>query len=142
MTTDTLTLRYGNQVIRRIEAEEAAQHAYRYFTAHTEPRLSPLTILSYAIRHYNHIYLDAYDRQELTDNGFLVHGEKRTLKERLRLPGKIAVALVVPEIYDGSLSGEYLEEPFKEARYLDKWYKETHPPRQVGTKLSWIRTAI
>lgn len=138
---EQLTLAFGECKIPRKQAEVDGIRAYESFVGHTSPSLSPLTVLSFAVRNYAHLELDAQTRRTLTEQGFLMHGEKLPLKQRLRLKGRIAIALVVPEVEDGQLVGEYLSEPFKEVTYLDEWYAATRPEKPHETPLSWIPTA-
>jgi len=137
---DTLTLNFGNEAIPRAEAEIAGEMAYRYFTAHTKPELSPLTILSYAIRSYRHGNVDHNGRHNLTESGFLTHGTTAPLRRRLRLPARVALSMIVPEVEGEDLVGEHLQEPFLEAAYLDEWYEMPHPTEKPpGTRLSWLK---
>ena len=136
-----VTLNFTRQQIPRPDAEVAGQQAYAFFYGNTRPELSPLTLLSYSIRRYDdNETLSAEMRAKLTSEGFLIHGERVPLKRRLRLPGVVAVSLVVPEIEHGRVIGEYLEEPFREVARLQDWYRAVaRPVAEPGTPLSWRR---
>lgn len=139
--SEHVTLHFSHQKVPRAEAEVAGQRAYEFFYGNTKPELSPLTLLSYSVRRYDdNKTLSAEMRKKLTDEGFLSHGEQIPLRRRLRLPGAVAVSLVIPEIEHGQVIGEYLEEPFREVSLLDDWYRAVAKPAvQAGTRLSWIR---
>lgn len=138
---DNLTLAFSRHSVPREEAERAGLKAYEFFYGNTEPTLSPLTLLSYAVRRYDdNRTLDAEMRHKLTSEGFLLHGERTPIKRRLRLPGIVAVSLVVPELEHEKVVGEYLEEPFEEVEKLGEWYGAVAKPKPApGTRLSWIR---
>jgi hypothetical protein len=138
---EIVTLSFLRQSFPRHEAETAGLRAYEYFYGNTKPELSPLTLLSHAVRRYDdHQTLTAEMRRSLTEEGFLIHGERTPLKRRLRLPGIVAVSLVVPELEHDKIVGEYLEEPFREVEILDEWYTAVARPRETtGTRLSWKR---
>lgn len=137
---DHLTLAFSQQSLPRHQAEEAGLRAYEFFYGNTEPALSPLTLLSHAVRRYDdNRTLTAEMRHRLTDEGFLLHGERTPIKRRLRLPGIVAVSLVVPELEHGKVVGEFLEEPFREVAKLGEWYKTVARPKpKPGTPLSWV----
>jgi hypothetical protein len=131
-----VTLRFTNQRIPFDLAEEAGKKAYKYFIDDDKPQLNPLTLLSHSIRRYDdNVTFTAGMRAKLTESGFLLHGERTPLKRRLKLPGIVAVSLVVPDLEHGKVVGEYLEEPFEELPRLDEWYISL---TDVGTKLSWL----
>ena len=133
-------LQFGGQRLRLDEAERAGFRAYRYFASNTLPELSPLTYLSHAVRRYddNHS-LTAPMRHSLVREGFLDHGENVPIKRRLRLPGVVAVSLVIPELEYGKVAGESLQEPFQSIEVLQRWYEALKSKSLTQTRLSWIR---
>lgn len=135
-------LRFGNQIIPREQAEQAGLIAYKFFLSNREPTLSPLTHLSFAVRRYDDKKLFTAEMSyNLTVNKFLRPGdsERSPLKPRLTLPGKLAVALVVPEIESGQLAGESLQEPFDKIKVLDEWYSSLRSQKESQTRLSWLK---
>ena len=138
--TDHLTLNFSRQRVPFKDAVTAGKSAYKFFYFNTDPELSPLTYLSHAVRRYDdNKSLSAEMRHRLTEVGFLKHGERIPIRSRLKLPGIVAVSLVVPELEHGQVIGEYLEEPFREVPVLDEWYRALAKPAMAETRLSLIR---
>lgn len=133
-------LQFGGHRLEATDAEKAGIIAYKYFLGNREPALSPLTMLSHAVRRYDDQHsLSAPMRRNLIQEGFISHGDQVPIKRRLRLPGIVAVSLVVPELEHGKVAGEYLQEPFVGMRVLEKWYASLRPDARAETRLSWVR---
>jgi hypothetical protein len=123
--SDFLTLSFGNRRVPRHAAEKAGRYAYQFFSSDRDPQLNPLTMLSLSVRRYDDTTtLSAEMRRKLVKRGFLRHGENIPLARRMLLPGIVSVSMVVPELDQNQLVGEYLEEPFKEVERLAEWYEE------------------
>ena len=126
-----LTLTFANRRVPRVPAEEAGLQAYEYYCSNRQSELNPLTYLSFRVRSRVEMgtsdqLVNADMRYSLTRAGFLRHGENYSLRRRLTLPGLVAVSLVVPEVEDRTLVGEYLDEPFQEIERIPIWYEQVN----------------
>lgn len=120
-------LRQSRQLLSRKVAEEAGQKAYRFFIASNRPPINELTLMSCVARGYGDEYLiDRETQVTLAREGFLSYGADIPVPERVQLPGSVAVSMVVPDIEDGEIVGQYLEEPFIGIERLLDWYEEFH----------------
>lgn len=142
-TPEYFSTTFPDRTIERAEAEAAGQYAYRHYLQHTVPTLSPYALLSYCVRRQDDPYLlDANRRALLADKGFLRYGETIPLRTRLLLPGIVAVAMVIPEIENGEIIGEHVEEPFKGVSRLAAWYKKLKDAEDRPARISFIEPDI
>ncbi|HET7630401.1 MAG TPA: hypothetical protein VFK03_03435 [Candidatus Saccharimonadales bacterium] len=138
--SESIELKLPRQTLERRFAIDAGKRAYGYFLNHTDPSLNVLTLLSFSVRRYEDRQLINYEVQKrLIDEGFLSCGADNPVKSRLRLPGLVAVSMVVPEVESGKIVGEYLEEPFLDEKILEHWWHELKQPLPKATPTNATR---